>query len=100
MNTARGKEIRDQLVLKIPVIGGLIHTAIIERFCRLLASMTIAGVSLPEAIAVTTAATNNTVFRKGLTEARAGNDEGEGAGRGPLAATNLFPGRGSSRCSP
>ncbi len=91
MNTARGKEIRDQLVLKIPIIGGLIHTAIIERFCRLLSSMTIAGVSLPEAIAVTTAATNNTVFRKGLTEARAGMMRGEGLAA-PLAATGLFPG--------
>ena len=91
MNTARGKEIRDQLVLKVPIIGGLIHTAIIERFCRLLASMTIAGVSLPEAIAVTTAATSNTVFRRGLTEARAGMMRGEGLA-GPLSATGLFPG--------
>jgi type IV pilus assembly protein PilC len=91
MKTPRGKEIRDQLVLKIPIIGGLIHTAIIERFCRLLASMTVAGVALPEAIAVTTAATNNTVFRNGLSEARAGMMRGEGLA-GPLAATGLFPG--------
>ena len=46
------------------MIGALIHTSIVERFCRLLASMTVAGVALPEAIAVTTAATNNAVFRK------------------------------------
>ena len=45
--TETGKEIRDRLILKIPVIGSLIHTAIVERFCRLLASMTIAGVGLP-----------------------------------------------------
>lgn len=89
--TQRGREVKDQLVLKLPIIGTLIHTAIIERFCRLLASMTVAGVALPEAIAVTTAATNNTVFRKGLTEARAAMMRGEGLA-GPLAATNLFPG--------
>ncbi len=91
MRTARGKEIKDQLVLKIPVIGELVHTAIVERFCRLLSSMTIAGVALPEAIAVTTAATNNTVFRTALTEARAAMMRGEGLA-GPLAATGLFPG--------
>jgi type IV pilus assembly protein PilC len=91
MRTQRGREVRDRLILKIPVIGNLIHTAIIERFCRLLASMTIAGVALPEAIAVTTAATNNSVFRKGLTEARAGMMRGEGLA-GPLAQTGLFPG--------
>ena len=82
---------KDRLVLKTPVIGGLIHTAIIERFCRLLASMTVAGVALPEAIAVTTAATNNFVFRTRLTEARAAMMRGEGLA-GPLAATGLFPG--------
>lgn len=89
--TQRGKELRDRFVLKIPVIGELIHTSIVERFCRLLASMTVAGVGLPEAIAVVTAATNNTVFRKGLTEARGAMLRGEGLA-GPLAQTNLFPG--------
>jgi type IV pilus assembly protein PilC len=89
--TDRGKEFRDKLILKIPVIGGLIHTAIIERFCRLLSSMTVAGVALPEALAVTTASTNNTVFRNGLTNARAAMLRGEGLA-GPLAATGLFPG--------
>jgi type IV pilus assembly protein PilC len=91
MQTDKGKEIRDKLILKIPVVGNLIHTAIVERFCRLLASMTVAGVSLPEAIAVTTAATNNFVFRQGLTEARGAMLRGEGLA-GPLAATGLFPG--------
>lgn len=89
--TTQGKELKDKLVLKIPVIGNLIHTAIIERFCRLLASMTIAGVPLPEALAVTTAATNNTLFRRGLTEARAAMMRGEGMAV-PLATTGLFPG--------
>ena len=89
--TERGKELRDQFVLKIPIIGNLVHTAIVERFCRLLASMTVAGVALPEAIAVTTAATNNTVFRKALTNARAAMMRGEGLA-GPLADTGLFPG--------
>ncbi len=89
--TERGKEVRDSLILKIPIIGSLIHTAIVERFCRLLASMTMAGVGLPEAIAVTTAATGNAVFRKGLTQARSAMMRGEGLA-GPLSATGLFPG--------
>jgi type IV pilus assembly protein PilC len=46
---------------------------------------------LPEAIAVTTAATNNTVFRNALTASRAAMMRGEGLA-GPLAATGLFPG--------
>ena len=53
--------------------------------------MTVAGVALPEAIAVVTAATNNTVFRKALTGARGAMMRGEGLA-GPLSATGLFPG--------
>lgn len=89
--TEKGRELKDKIVLKIPVVGELIHTAIIERFCRLLASMTVAGVALPEALAVTTAATNNMVFRRGLAEARAAMMRGEGLAA-PLADTGLFPG--------
>lgn len=89
--TEQGREVKDKLILQIPVIGSLIHTAIVERFCRLLSSMTVAGVALPEALAVTTAATNNTIFRKGLTEARASMMRGEGLAA-PLANTGLFPG--------
>ena len=89
--TQEGRQFKDKMVLKIPVIGDLIHTAIVERFCRLLASMTVAGVALPEALAVTTAATNNTVFRNGLTQARAAMMRGEGLAA-PLSNTGLFPG--------
>jgi type IV pilus assembly protein PilC len=89
--TKSGREIKDSLLLKIPVIGDLIHTAIVERFCRLLASMTVAGVPLPEAIAVTTAATNNAVFRNRLTAARGAMLRGDGLA-GPLSDTDLFPG--------
>lgn len=91
IQTQKGREFRDKVILAIPVIGGLIHTAIVERFCRLLSSMTVAGVALPEAIAVTTAATNNTVFRTRLSTARAAMMRGEGLA-GPLADTGLFPG--------
>lgn len=89
--TEQGKALKDRLILKLPIIGDLVHTAIVERFCRLLASMTVAGVALPEAIAVTTAATNNAVFRRGLTEARGAMLRGEGLA-GPLSQTGLFPG--------
>jgi len=89
--TSGGRELKDRLILKIPVIGDMIHIAIVERFLRLLSSMVSAGVNLPEAVAVTTAATQNMLFRKRLTEARAAMMRGEGLA-GPLAATGMFPG--------
>jgi type IV pilus assembly protein PilC len=88
--TARGRQVRDNLFLRIPVLGDLIRTAILERFCRILCSMVAAGVSLPEALQVTTETTTNRVYRQGLTDAREGMMRGEGLA-GPLAASNLFP---------
>ena len=52
--------------------------------------MVTAGVPLPEALQVTGEATTNTVYRKGLFEARSAMMQGEGLAA-PLAATHLFP---------
>jgi type IV pilus assembly protein PilC len=88
--TSRGRDIRDNLLLKIPTVGDLIRTAILERFCRILHSMVGAGVPLPEALEVTSQATTNAVYREGLANARESMMRGEGLA-GPLAASGLFP---------
>jgi type IV pilus assembly protein PilC len=88
--TPRGREVRDSLLLRVPVLGDLVQTALLERFCRILCSMVGAGVPLPEALMVTGQATTNSVFQKGLTVARDSMMRGEGLAR-PLAQTNLFP---------
>jgi type IV pilus assembly protein PilC len=88
--TVRGRDLRDSMLLRIPVLGDLVRTAILERFCRILCSMVGAGVPLPEALLVTGQATTNSVFRSGLVTARESMMRGEGLAR-PLAQTNLFP---------
>jgi type IV pilus assembly protein PilC len=80
----------DRVRLKVPVLGDLVRHAILERFCRILSAMVVSGVPLPDALAVTTTATNNSVFRRGLGMAREGMMRGEGLA-GPMAASNLFP---------
>jgi type IV pilus assembly protein PilC len=89
--TSKGREIRDSLYLRIPVLGDLIRTAILERFCRILATMVSAGVPLPDALQVTSNATGNTVYKQGMITARAAMMRGEGLA-GPLGASKLFPG--------
>jgi len=64
--------------------------SILERFCRILSSMVTAGVPLPDALAVTTNATNNAVFRTRLGHASEAMMRGEGLA-GPLSQTQLFP---------
>jgi type IV pilus assembly protein PilC len=90
LRTDRGRAIRDTLLLKTPALGDLLHHVVLERFCRILSSMMEAGVPLPDAMRVTTEATSNHVYKKGLTEAREAMLRGEGLA-GPLAETGLFP---------
>ena len=90
LRTARGRAARDTVLLRLPVLGDLIQHVVLERFCRILSAMMSAGVPLPSALAVTTDATSNAVFRKGLTEARESMLRGEGLAN-PLIATGLFP---------
>jgi type IV pilus assembly protein PilC len=87
----KGKEIKDRLVLKLPIIKGIVEYAILERFCRILGTMLRAGVSVPSAMHTTTEATSNIVFREQLEVARAQMLEGSGFTQ-PLIDTQLFPG--------
>jgi type IV pilus assembly protein PilC len=89
--TDRGRATLDGLLLKLPVVGDLIRHAVLERLCRVLSSMTAAGVPLPEAMAVAADTCNNAVYRNGLTRVREAMVQGEGLAA-PLAATGLLPG--------
>ena len=91
MKTDAGRATKDRLVLKLPVISGIMEYSILERFCRILGAMVKAGVPLPDAMRTTTEATSNVVFRERLMEAQAEMMEGGGFAK-PLARTELFPG--------
>jgi type IV pilus assembly protein PilC len=87
----RGRAQLDSLILKLPVVGELTQTAILERVCRILSSMLKAGVDLPRSMAVTADSANNAVYHKALEGVREAMMEGQGLA-GPIARTGLFPG--------
>ena len=89
--TDKGRHVRDKLVLKIPIIKGIIEYSILERFCRILGAMIRAGVPLPDGLRTTTESTSNTVYKAKLEAAQAVMLEGGGFYQ-PLADTGLFPG--------
>jgi type IV pilus assembly protein PilC len=89
--SVKGKRILDSLILRLPVIGDLVQTAILERVCRILSSMIRAGVDLPRSMTVTADSANNSVYHDGLEHIREEMMEGHGLA-GPLARTGLFPG--------
>jgi type IV pilus assembly protein PilC len=91
MRSDTGKLWRDRVLLKLPVLGDVVRFAVLERFCRILSSMVSAGVPLPDALAVTSDATNNAVYQRELATAREAMLQGEGLAT-PLTSTGLFPG--------
>ncbi len=82
---------KQRLVLKLPIVGGIVDYALLERFCRILGAMVKAGVPLPEGLKTTTEATANVVYVERLEIAREQMLEGRGFS-GPLIETELFPG--------
>jgi type IV pilus assembly protein PilC len=85
-----GRARLDAFKLKLPVVGDLTETAIIERTCRVLASMLRAGVDLPRSMAVTAESSNNAVYRNALEKIREAMMQGQGLAE-PIAQSGLFP---------
>lgn len=88
--TPGGRRSRDRMVLRLPVVGEVVQYNVIERFCRIIASMMQAGVPLPEAMQAAIDGTNNLVYAEALAEVRDQMLEGDGMAR-PILATGLFP---------
>jgi type IV pilus assembly protein PilC len=71
-------------------MGTIVQYAVIERFCRVVAAMVRAGVSLPESMTAAIAAANNKVYEVQLLEVQERMLEGEGLAD-PVTQTKLFP---------
>jgi type IV pilus assembly protein PilC len=78
-------------VLRLPLIGPAVRYALVERFCRVMSSMSAGGVALPDALRVATHSLRNLVFVRSLTTVGEAMLEGQGLA-GPLGRTGLFPG--------
>lgn len=64
------RENMDRLLLKIPVIGDIIHKASIARFSRTLSTMFAAGVPLVEALESVSGATGNIIYANAVLQMR------------------------------
>ncbi|MEY4372384.1 MAG: type pilus assembly protein PilC [Actinomycetota bacterium] len=86
----RRKAQRDALIQRLPVFGPLVKLISVERFCRMLAALTHAGVPIPEGIGVAADSTNNTVFAGKIDDVREALLRGASLSD-PLRETGLFP---------
>ena len=60
----------DSLALKLPVVGSIVHDAVVARFSRTLATTFAAGVPLVEALDSTAGAAGNAVYARGIRQIR------------------------------
>jgi type IV pilus assembly protein PilC len=90
LRTGRGRMLKDRLLLRIPVLRDIIRFSAVERFCRILSTMLVAGVPVPEGMTVASAGVGNLVYQDALAQAREDVLEGHGISR-PLAASGVFP---------
>jgi type IV pilus assembly protein PilC len=90
LRTERGATARDALLLRLPVIGPIVLSAILNRFARMLSMVLKAGVPLGQTFDAVIAGTGNRVFQKRLATMRDQMTGGDGFA-GPLARSRLFP---------
>jgi type IV pilus assembly protein PilC len=89
MQSKFGRIFWDYAMLRIPVLGGIVQYAIIERFTRTLSTMLKAGIPISQTFDVAIAAAGNIKYRRGLESVRQRMTTGDGFSA-PLEATGLF----------
>ena len=80
----------DRMILKVPVIGAIMHNSAIARFSRTLAVTFKAGVPLVEALESVAGATGNTVYEKAVWRIRDDVSVGYSVNMA-MKQVNLFP---------
>ncbi|MFM1823438.1 MAG: Type secretion system protein [Planctomycetota bacterium] len=72
-----GRAATDTVLLRVPVLGGLMRKTAIARFTRTLGTLISAGVPILEAVLITRDTSGNYVFEKALTQVHDSIREGE-----------------------
>lgn len=87
--TPEGKQRLDRLILKIPLIGKIIHLNELVRACRSMSIIHRAGIPLSEILVMIIDASNNSVIKQALIQVYQDVLKGEGLS-GPMAKNSIF----------
>ena len=88
--TKPGRLLVDAMFLRLPIFGNLLRQIELERFMRVLNSLTNAGVPLSEGLELSAQVMGNSVFARAVRRTRAGVIAGEGLAK-PLGDSRAFP---------
>lgn len=90
VKTPQGHMLKDQLILKIPAVGNIIHRATMERFSRSFAMILSSGVPLIQGITIVSNAIGNIFIGSKLDQMRIGIEKGDTISRMAMRI-GLFP---------
>ena len=89
-STVDGRRAIDGVVLRTPLIGGIVRRNAVARFCRTLSALLGAGVPILESLDITAGTTGNAVVEDAVMKTRAAIERGESVAA-PLRETQVFP---------
>lgn len=89
-NTEKGRDIMDNLVLKLPVFGLLLRKVAVAKFTRTMATMLSSGVAILEALDIVAKTSGNKTIEKAIYKVRTGITEGRTMAD-PLIESGVFP---------
>ena len=90
VRTPGGKRKKDMVILRIPIIGQAVLKAGLSRFCRNMSMLVGAGVSLFDALKLTSETTDNTVISESVSGVRSRVGDGQLFSQA-VAADGIFP---------
>ena len=90
IQTPEGHLLKDQWILKLPIVGSIIHRATMERFSRSFAMILSSGVPLIQGITIVSNAIGNIFIGSKLNQMRIGIEKGDSISR-MAKSIGLFP---------
>jgi type IV pilus assembly protein PilC len=88
--TQQGRRQIDTILLKLPIIGGILRKIAISRFSRTLSTLLSSGVPILQSLDITAKTAGNVVLEEAIQKIRIGVERGESFIE-PLKATEVFP---------
>ncbi len=90
MRTDKGRDIRDALLLRMPILGPVLRKVVVARFTRTLGTLLSSGVPILDALEICARTSGNRVVNRAIMFARTRISEGKDLA-GPLGETRVFP---------
>ena len=90
LRSVKFSEFIDKMALKAPIVGTIVHDAVVARFSRTLATTFAAGVPLVDALESTAGAAGNSVYAKGIRQIKDDVTTGNTLYQA-VKSTGLFP---------